>query len=141
VPLVHRRSFLVGLGSLMAAPAIVHASNLMPVKSFKMGWEYVIEGVNQFGEAITERIVLPFSPTRSIESIIYASEHTKVFRAYKGYNTYNGNRVFPTFPHEISHTIISHAIISQHNRPRMTVEELESNGISLKTGRNITIVA
>ena len=27
-----RRSFLAGLGSLLAAPAIVHAGNLMPVK-------------------------------------------------------------------------------------------------------------
>lgn len=28
-----RRSFLTGLGALFAAPAIVHAGNLMPVKS------------------------------------------------------------------------------------------------------------
>ncbi len=28
-----RRKFLTGLGSLLAAPAIVHAGNLMPVKA------------------------------------------------------------------------------------------------------------
>lgn len=27
-----RRSFLVGLGSMLAAPAIVHAANIMPVR-------------------------------------------------------------------------------------------------------------
>lgn len=32
---MHRRKFLVGLGSLLAAPAIVHAGNLMPVKAIK----------------------------------------------------------------------------------------------------------
>jgi hypothetical protein len=30
--MMHRRSFLLGLGALMAAPAIVKASSLMPVK-------------------------------------------------------------------------------------------------------------
>lgn len=31
-----RRSFLVGMGAMLAAPAIVHAGNLMPVKAFKI---------------------------------------------------------------------------------------------------------
>ena len=31
--MIARRSFLAGLGSLLAAPAIVHAGNLMPVKA------------------------------------------------------------------------------------------------------------
>lgn len=30
-----RRSFLAGLGSLLAAPAIVHAGNIMPVRSIE----------------------------------------------------------------------------------------------------------
>jgi hypothetical protein len=30
---IHRRSFLTGLGALIAAPSIVHAGNLMPVSS------------------------------------------------------------------------------------------------------------
>ena len=33
--IVQRRAFLTGLGSLLAAPAIVHASSLMPVKVLK----------------------------------------------------------------------------------------------------------
>ena len=32
-----RRKFLIGLGSLLAAPAIVHAGNLMPVKALRIG--------------------------------------------------------------------------------------------------------
>jgi hypothetical protein len=32
-----RRGFLAGLGSLLAAPAIVHAGNLMPVKVMRPG--------------------------------------------------------------------------------------------------------
>ena len=31
--IIRRRSFLAGLGSMLAAPAIVHAGNLMPVKA------------------------------------------------------------------------------------------------------------
>jgi hypothetical protein len=31
-----RRSFLFGLGSMLAAPAIVHAHNIMPVKALSM---------------------------------------------------------------------------------------------------------
>ena len=31
-----RRSFLLGLGAMITAPAIVHAHNIMPVRSFKM---------------------------------------------------------------------------------------------------------
>ncbi len=31
-----RRKFLTGMGSLLAAPAIVHAGNLMPVKAAKL---------------------------------------------------------------------------------------------------------
>lgn len=30
--IIQRRSFLIGLGALLAAPAIVHAANLMPIK-------------------------------------------------------------------------------------------------------------
>lgn len=31
---IQRRSFLIGLGSLLAAPAVVHSSNIMPIKLF-----------------------------------------------------------------------------------------------------------
>ena len=30
-----RRGFLIGLGAMMAAPAIVHAGNLMPVRALE----------------------------------------------------------------------------------------------------------
>lgn len=35
-----RRSFLTGLSAIIAAPAIVRASSLMPVKALKSGWDY-----------------------------------------------------------------------------------------------------
>lgn len=34
--MLHRRGFITGLASALAAPAIVHAGNLMPVKSPKV---------------------------------------------------------------------------------------------------------
>jgi hypothetical protein len=34
--LIHRRGLLIGLGALFAAPAIVRASSLMPVKAIEM---------------------------------------------------------------------------------------------------------
>jgi hypothetical protein len=33
---LNRRGFLAGLGSLLAAPAIVHAGNLMPVRALSV---------------------------------------------------------------------------------------------------------
>ena len=33
--IVARRKFLTGLGAMIAAPAIVHAGNLMPIKALK----------------------------------------------------------------------------------------------------------
>lgn len=37
--ILHRRKFLTGLGVLMAAPAIVSASNIMPVKMLPVALE------------------------------------------------------------------------------------------------------
>lgn len=34
--MIHRRSFITGLVSALAAPAIVHAGNLMPIKTVKV---------------------------------------------------------------------------------------------------------
>lgn len=36
-----RRGFLAGLGAILAAPAIVRASSLMPVKAIARGGQYV----------------------------------------------------------------------------------------------------
>lgn len=38
--ILHRRTFLTGLASIIAAPAIVRASSLMPVKSFYRWQEF-----------------------------------------------------------------------------------------------------
>lgn len=34
--MIHRRSFVTGLASALAAPAIVHAGNLMPIRTVKV---------------------------------------------------------------------------------------------------------
>ena len=34
--MIHRRAILRGLGSLLAAPAIVHAGNLMPIRGERL---------------------------------------------------------------------------------------------------------
>lgn len=37
-----RRSFIIGLGSMLAAPAVVHAGNLMPVRAPKFVADWII---------------------------------------------------------------------------------------------------
>lgn len=43
-PSIRRRSFLIGLGALVAAPAIVRASSLMPVRFVEVGNQYTLSG-------------------------------------------------------------------------------------------------
>lgn len=57
MPLVHRRGLLLGLGSLLAAPAIVRAESLMPVRSIERFsglpiWE--VRGWDQYGNPVLE---------------------------------------------------------------------------------------
>ncbi len=57
--LLGRRSFLTGLGAMLAAPAIVHAGNLMPVKALKIApaTEYDMAVIlNRVGEEIHRSI-------------------------------------------------------------------------------------
>jgi hypothetical protein len=57
-----RRGFMGGLVSALAAPAIVHAGNLMPVHWVELnsGWQYVCE-TDLYGElaAVTRKAFLP----------------------------------------------------------------------------------
>lgn len=56
-----RRSFLGGLLSVMAAPAIVSMTNIMPVKL--MAWQkshwVTITGTDAYGKLLIERIMVP----------------------------------------------------------------------------------
>lgn len=60
--IIGRRSFLTGLGALLAAPAIVHAGNLMPIR-VKLTRHFapaqydliVMRGRNEFGQLIEEK--------------------------------------------------------------------------------------
>lgn len=47
--MINRRGLITGLISLVAAPAIVRATSLMPVKAIKTGaeiWEEMVQGVS-----------------------------------------------------------------------------------------------
>ena len=44
--MLERRKFLTGLISLVAAPAIVRAGSLMPVKADPINWRYVVRRVD-----------------------------------------------------------------------------------------------
>lgn len=63
-----RRGFILGLTStLIAAPSIVRASSIMPIRSWKsdeqarplnhIGWEYTMHGVDEFGNAMIEKFI------------------------------------------------------------------------------------
>lgn len=45
-----RRGLLVGLGAILAAPAIVRASSIMPVKAFKRSPQWYQLAIVQSGE-------------------------------------------------------------------------------------------
>lgn len=56
-PMISRRGLLVGLGSLLAAPAIVRASSLMPVR------------------AIVPVVTVPVEPfTHTADALVHATE-------------------------------------------------------------------
>ena len=137
---LNRRGLLIGLGSLIAAPAIVRVSSLMPVKVFKAGWEYVVEGVDQYGLPVIERISLPARPIGPINAMSYALEHISenVKKVYKNYTSFDGQRqqwIGPFDGERVSEILINHV------RPKMTVQELESSGISVRDGfRKLTII-
>ncbi len=52
---LQRRAFLTGLGSLFAAPAIVHATNLMPVKAIVPGMRCLIDYAGEPFDALEIR--------------------------------------------------------------------------------------
>lgn len=52
---INRRGLLLGLASVMAAPAIVRASNLMPIKPL-MEKHWIIHGMNANGIRLTELV-------------------------------------------------------------------------------------
>lgn len=55
---MNRRGFLTGLGAMIAAPAIVHAGNLMPVRAIE---RLILPSSPNFAEltAITRKAFLP----------------------------------------------------------------------------------
>jgi hypothetical protein len=69
--LIHRRSLLIGLGASLAAPAIVRASSLMPIKAPDLVW--IAPNFN-VGDTILISST-DFSEFRSIPEFIYYEYH------------------------------------------------------------------
>jgi len=67
--LTNRRTLIGSMIALFASPAIVRASSIMPVKAFVVdqagayvmgNWiPFTVEGVDQFGNPMTETVMLP----------------------------------------------------------------------------------
>lgn len=58
--ILHRRSFITGLISLIAAPAIIRAGSLMPVKQMIIPpgeYTIVIDSLTEMGEMIRSTII------------------------------------------------------------------------------------
>lgn len=57
---IHRRAFITGLVGLIAAPAIVRASSLMPVRSLRLdpGLETLNHWVNRNGVWVVDRQIV-----------------------------------------------------------------------------------
>lgn len=69
---INRRGILLGLASVLAAPAIVHAGNLMPIKALKPeGFSVLLTGFDQFGVVRQETIMIrpPLSPADMISQL------------------------------------------------------------------------
>jgi hypothetical protein len=71
-----RRKFLLGLGAIIAAPAIVQVHNIMPVKSFTdmITGQHWVTVVNQFGEV--EKIPLRGNNELLASRLLFAATAT-----------------------------------------------------------------
>ncbi len=67
---IERRSLITGLISLIAAPAIVRATSLMPVKVFDPVYYWRIDGYDEYGFPVSE--LLP--PNREKWSRVFSGE-------------------------------------------------------------------
>ncbi len=57
-----RRSLITGLISLVAAPAIVRAASLMPVKAMDLGADFYIDGVPVYYDQLVDVTRKAFVP-------------------------------------------------------------------------------
>jgi hypothetical protein len=72
--LIHRRSLLIGLGASLAAPAIVRASSLMPIKALAPDLVWIAPNFN-VGDTVLVSSV-DFTEFRSIPEFVCFEYHT-----------------------------------------------------------------
>jgi len=100
---MNRRGLLVGLGaSLFAAPAIVRAGSLMPVKvmrDIRVAYDpltetvaYNVMGFDHMGMRVYETILVPrvLHDASSIGSIAYIADHTEMVRRVTSFDYHDG---------------------------------------------------
>ncbi len=82
--IMNRRGILLGLASALAAPAIVHAGNLMPVKALKPEpFTVWIHGIDQFGNKVTEKFQPPRLDSKA-SWLAYVADNSKLVRTVHG---------------------------------------------------------
>ncbi len=101
--MMNRRGILLGLASALAAPAIVHAGNLMPVKALPRGMECVIHGMDAYGRAVSEIIVLPTGRIPYIDAIGFVSGKTSFSKIYSYEFQFDSKPIVP--PDFLSHYV------------------------------------
>jgi hypothetical protein len=76
---IHRRGLLLGLASALAAPAIVHAGNLMPVKAIKLAVPecWIVKGYDMYMNPVEEMIPVSIANDPKVWSAIYSDTKFK----------------------------------------------------------------
>ena len=71
---MNRRNFLTGLTTLLAAPAIVRVSAIMPVKALPVAeaplWGVVVRGLDVFGNEMSETIAIGTFGQKMFKSVL-----------------------------------------------------------------------
>lgn len=77
--IINRRGILGGLASMLAAPAIVHYGNLMPVKVMNPAYiQFLVTGLDAYNNPLEEIINVPYITTQAppVGVISYLSDQT-----------------------------------------------------------------
>lgn len=92
---MNRRGFLAGLLSAIAAPAIVKASGLMPIKNYDVFHRVVLEGIDIDGSKIAEIIDVPETLISGLNMDFYKSQCEIIRPKFKLVDSISWNKAMP----------------------------------------------
>lgn len=101
--MIARRSFLAGLGAMLATPAIVHAGNLMPVRSIERFTRsgavtfYVNHGCE---DSSRHNGLSTLQPFRTVQEALKAAERHKAVTVQLMASKYPENLSFRVWPQQ-----------------------------------------